>query len=417
MLLRLIRRRGFHGSADSHPPPQLGVSRRLSSSYANGDGLCPRPVEVERYSARASHPDLNARFSVLARAVTAAWRPSLADDQALILERRSQRPERCGFPEHKAPVLSGWLGTAMCFLRYGLLAVTLFAAFAGAAPSPLYLAVYGTGATLGKSETLLPARATHRVRATVTDLHWAAIEGDTAEVKRLIAAGANVHATETMNGGERPLHWAAIGGSGGVRALIAAGASLEARNANGETALRTALRSDDADYLALRALLAAGADPVAREPNNGSTALHEAILLDHERGWNAVFLLRQFGADPNAADTIGARPLHYAALRWNEESWGWALTDASFDPHQREADVNAKDNGGQTPLHWFVTRRAGVQDVRVLQWLLSNGADINAVDNHGSTPLDWAVGLGEVELADTLRSFGGVNRRAPVLSP
>lgn len=303
----------------------------------------------------------------------------------------------------------------MCFLRYILLAVTLLAVLAGAEPSPLYLEVYGTAASPRKSETLLPARAAHRVTVTVTDLHWAAIEGDTAEVKRLIAAGANVNATETMNGGERPLHWAAVGGSGAIRALLAAGAQLEARNTFGETALRKSLRGNDAEnqFLGLRALLAAGADPVAKEPANGSSALHEAILLDHARGWNAVFLLRQFGADPNVTDTTGATPMHFAALRWDEESWGWALLDPSADPHRRVANVNAKDRDGQTPLHWFVTKSSGAKDARVLRWLLSNGAEINAVDNHGSTPLDWANANGFVEVANALRGYGGVTRQAP----
>lgn len=305
----------------------------------------------------------------------------------------------------------------MRLFHHAFLLVLLLAAIAGAAPSPLYLEVYGTATSPRKSETLLPARATHRVSVDVSDLHWAAIEGDTVEVKRLIAAGDDVNATETMNGGERPLHWAAIGGSGGVRALLAAGALLEARNDFGETALRKALRSDDADFLALRALLAAGADPVARHPGDGTTALHEAMLLDHQRGWQAVFLLRMFGADANAADTRGARPMHLAVLRWNEESWGWALLDASADPHRRAADVNAKDSDGRTPLHWFVIQRSSVQDARVMRWLLGNGADVNAVDNNGSTPLDWAVAYGFVETANALRSYGGLTRQAPNLNP
>ena len=477
------------------PPPPLGVSPCLSSSYANGDGLRPRPVAAERYSACASHSDSNARFSALARSETAAWRPSLADDQAPILEWRSRRIGRCGFPEHTAQVLGGWLGTtrvqcgptgsaaeyarsegnlacggrdrpsldyfgvtwgrstppltllqqavsrrtpppprlyhawrplfrsrrvraqpgggtAMCLIRYGLLAVSLLASAALAEPPPRSLDVYGTAAADRKSETLLPARAAHRVTVRVPPLHWAAIEGDTAEVKRLIAAGADLTATETLWGGERALHWAAHGGSGAVRALIAAGAALEARDDDGETALREALRPDDSSYLALTALLVAGADPIARDTDRW-TALHEAVLNEHVGGAGAVGLLRVFGADPNATTMGGGTPLHYAALRPWDYFWGHLLVDPSRDPHQRAADVNAKDSLGRTPLHYVVGTAASAKDRSVMSWLMDHGADVNAVDNYGSTPLDWAEFGGLEELAGVLRGAGGVNRRRP----
>ena len=161
---------------------------------------------------------------------------------------------------------------AMRLFHHAFLLVPLFAL---AVPPPrLLLDVYGTAAADRKSETLLPARAAHRVTVTVPPLHWAAVEGDVAEVKRLIAAGADLTATETLWGGERALHWASHGGSGAVRALIVAGAALETRDDDGETALREALRPDDDGFLALTALLAAGADPEARG-QYGTTALHE----------------------------------------------------------------------------------------------------------------------------------------------
>ena len=306
--------------------------------------------------------------------------------------------------------------TAMCLIRYGLLAVSLLAAAALAEPPPRSLDVHGTAAADRKSETLLPARAAHRVTVTVPPLHWAAVEGDVAEVKRLIAAGADLTATETLWGGERALHWAAHGGSGVVRALIAAGAALEARDDDGDTALREALRPDDDNFLALQALLVAGANPDARD-TDGYTALHEAVRIEHAGGWNAVNLLRIFGADPNATwndgSVQGITPMHITVLRPWDRFWGWALTGATVDPHQRAANVNAKDSDGQTPLHWVVSKSVSSFDRSVMEWLLRNGADVNAVDNHGSTPLDWAEFAGLEELAGSLRGAGGVNRRRP----
>ena len=297
----------------------------------------------------------------------------------------------------------------MRLFHHAFLLVPLLAAIAGAEPppSPRLLDGSGSAASPRKSETLLPARATHRVSVRVSDLHWAAIENDVVEVKRLITTGADLNARETLYGGERPLHWAAIGGSGGVRALIAAGASLEARDDDGETALREALRGDDSNFLALRALLAAGANPQATTTGWAPTALHEAVLIDHAGGANAVRLLRMFGADPNAASADGVRPLHLAVLQSEDYFWGWLLNDTSLDPHQRALDVNAKDNDGQTALHYLANRISSAKDVGVLRRLLDYGADINAVDNSGATPLDWTVRVGYVELANELRAFGG----------
>ena len=295
----------------------------------------------------------------------------------------------------------------MCFFRYGLLAVPLLAACAAfAAEPPRYLQG-------------VPARATHGASVRVPDLHWAAREGDVAEVKRLIAAGADVNATETLYGG-RALHWAALGGeSGVVRALIAAGAELEAQNAAGETALFQAVRTNDAgNYDALTALLIAGADPNASVAQS-TTVLHVAASVsDLDFGFTAVLLLRRFGADPNATDAWGATPLHYAVSKpfGRGTFGGLELAAASLDPQHRALDVNARDINGMTPLHSVMTSLGSARDLQVLRWLVHNGADVNAVDNSGWTPLDWADDMGPQLLpgfARYLRAAGGENRRIP----
>ena len=80
----------------------------------------------------------------------------------------------------------------------------------GGCPAAAPSGRFRLGCVARKSETLFQARAMHRVSVRVSDLHWAALEDDVVDVKRLIAAGA----------------------------------SREARDAAGDTPLREALRPD-----------------------------------------------------------------------------------------------------------------------------------------------------------------------------
>lgn len=305
------------------------------------------------------------------------------------------------------------------FIRNLLIALPLMlAASALAGPPPRHMDVNSKPAVLEKRQAVLQARASHRVAVRITPLHWAAIEGDAAKVQEVLAAGADVNATEDLFGGERALHWAAYTGHPAVvRALIAAGAEIDARDDSGETAVREAVRAADPSYATLAALLVAGADPEARSLS-GNTALHEAVGAIDARPEGAVFFLRLFGADPNATDDQGATALHYAVLQPWDRFTGATLTATPIDPHRRDAPLetarlDAKDNDGQTPLHWIASKLASAADRRVVKWLLNQGVEVNAADEHGSTPLDWAEFNGLDGLAGILRRAGGANMQSP----
>lgn len=108
--------------------------------------------------------------------------------------------------------------------------------------------------------------------------------------------------------GEAALHRAVEKGLRRVaRALLVAGAQVDARAKNGETALHLASLHHEPDFTDL--LLAAGAD-VRAVTADGETALHWAVLSGH-----IVIAQRLIarGADVNAADRRGNTPLHAAA--------------------------------------------------------------------------------------------------------
>lgn len=171
-------------------------------------------------------------------------------------------------------------------------------------------------------------------------------------VLALLAAGADP--TARNNNGETPLHRA--DSADDVAPLLAAGAMLNARDNIGETPLHEATgeRSRNADVAA--ALLAAGADPNARN-NYGHTPLH-SLTSSAAAGFNVslnsrtagfdeieeefwardvevVRVLLAAGADPNARDATGATPLDRMRSAFEELGVGsrpplyWLLNDVT----------------------------------------------------------------------------------------
>ncbi len=120
--------------------------------------------------------------------------------------------------------------------------------------------------------------------------------------------------------------------------------------------LATAIVRDDA--VLLKDALARGANPNAKV--GSVTALHLATMLGSDEH---VSLLIENGANPNAPDANGRRPVHY---------------------------IGASENG-----------------VRVLEALIAGGADINAVDTMGYTALDIAAGAELESLTEALAKVGG----------
>lgn len=124
-------------------------------------------------------------------------------------------------------------------------------------------------------------------------LHWAAERGDAAMVQALLKAGAATTG-KTLNGGYTPLHVAARAGHGAaVKALLAGGADAKALTATGATALHLAAQAGDA--VAVTALAGAKADVNALETAWGQTPLMFAAAANRPA---AITALLKAGAKP-----------------------------------------------------------------------------------------------------------------------
>ena len=127
----------------------------------------------------------------------------------------------------------------------------------------------------------------------MTALHWAANRGDSSLTVVLLRAKARLAAT-TRVGGFTPLHVASQSGATGVvHALLAAKADARAVTTDGASPLHLAAVAGVPGTIT--ALIAAGGDVNAREPSWGQTPLMAAAARGRA---DAVRALLKAGADP-----------------------------------------------------------------------------------------------------------------------
>lgn len=132
-----------------------------------------------------------------------------------------------------------------------------------------------------------------------------------------------------------------------------------------------ALIANDAPRV--RAAIARGADVNARDPD-GRTPLFETVL--HWKDPTTVAeLLLDHGASLRVRDKDGQTPLHAAAMFGEEAHLRLFL--------ERGAEINARDARARTPL----LCAADLGRIHATAFLVSRGADVSICDHHGRTPL------------------------------
>ena len=104
----------------------------------------------------------------------------------------------------------------------------------------------------------------------------------------------------------------------------------------------------------------------------------------------ACLFLLSLGAEVNAADRSGDRPLHAAAGRGDAELARELL--------QAGAEPAAAGEGGATPLHRACARNS----FELVELLLDRGAPLAATDRAGDAPLHTAAAAGRSEICEYL---------------
>jgi ankyrin repeat protein len=266
-----------------------------------------------------------------------------------------------------------------------------------------------------------------------TALMMAARTGTAGAIRVLVEANADVNATESW-GGTTPLMWAVSEGHDeAARLLVAAGADVNARShyvaaANGRgfegrtpVADRTEAKPEDfasgwltplmlaareGDVAMARALVGAGAD-VDAVAGDGKTAL---ALAAFNGNYDVASFLVDNKADVNRADAQRFTPLFWAVDRRNMETapnFPWmvtadsmplirALLDAGADPNALVNNTPRARMREGSPRIVFATalmRAAFAADLELVQLLLERGADPKVISRDGETMLSAAAGL------------------------
>ena len=226
----------------------------------------------------------------------------------------------------------------------------------------------------------------------------AAKNGHLSVVAHLLSADpALVHATDSYR--KTPLHWAAERDHVDVaRALLDAGADLEARTSWGATPL---------DWAATM----------------GSSKVADLLLARGAKGMNLVTaaslgkldLVSKYLDSSTSLESLSVRPLptevddHWPAdsARMTGDMISHAFYGACRNGHTavaaallaRGADVNAKGVFGGTALHWAAIN--GHKDT--VAFLVAHGADLTIHDSKfDSTPDGWAAEGQHDEIRDLL---------------
>ena len=183
-------------------------------------------------------------------------------------------------------------------------------------------------------------------------LHAAALKGDVEQVRRLVAQGANVEASDPA--GRTPLHVAAFKShEEAVKALAEAGADMNALEGDAYDVITIAAVADDVEMV--RLALSLGGNPGNITSPYDGTALIAAAHLGH---FEVVTVLIEAGAPLDHINNLGWTALIEAVVLGDGGPRHVKTTRALIESG---ADITIPDRQGITPLAH--AKRRGYEDI------------------------------------------------------
>jgi ankyrin repeat protein len=264
----------------------------------------------------------------------------------------------------------------------------------------------------------------------VTALHLAAAWGQVEAASLLLKEGANINAQNVV--GDYPLH-SAVDSIQSIKLLIKAGADVNAKNYSGQTILHLAANGGKP---AIVKVLIESAANINMQDAEKNTPLHYAIenksgeivktllnanadlQIENERNQTPLLLAVEYdnpfiirliveaGADPNHKNSFKVTPLQMAISRGSSVETLSTLLKAG-------AKINDADEDGNTPLHDAVVKLGKQSKVlEVITTLLKAGADVHAKNSRGNTPLLRAKKYltGERQSEDRMNRFIAIEK-------
>ena len=214
-------------------------------------------------------------------------------------------------------------------------------------------------------------------------LQCAAVMGDRDLAQRLVRAGAEfgdaLH--DAIERGHREI----------VGDLLESGASLDAKDSTGFTAIQIAARCGQSEMVQL--LLLKGA---SKDGSEGLTPLYLAAHFGHV---DAVLALLAAGADVNLRRSLVKRP----AIQVSAQNGHVDIVRALLE---RGANVDAAGIDGDTGLH----SAASNNHVEAIDVIIEAGANVEARNCHGYAPLHHAsINLRRAAILRLLKHGANVN--------
>ncbi len=133
----------------------------------------------------------------------------------------------------------------------------------------------------------------------------------------------------------------------------------------------------------IRFLLTRGAD-VNLMSKDGKTALHIAAIKNNPKAFNA---LMQAGANPMAVDLASRAPIDYINPLYRDQYY---LTIAKSSKQNEHSVFDAIESG----------------KIRLLKYMIDNGADLSAKNAHGLNSLHYAILKQDVAMTSVLIAAG-----------